>query len=252
MVVLMGVSLPAYALKFVYLSGHYLDQTRLAARGDSQVGSDIAPDDSGWATAMSVVNGGSADFILVGENSSYYTLSAQTKTDINNWLAAGGHVVWLGAHGGEVSKLNDNFGLSLTSGVMDASAAHIAFKTSNAIGTQYANGPAELATLNLTIFLHGIPAGDVRYEDPDAGTQGGVAVFEHKVGIGSLTYYGWDFCCGGTEAQIDAWYDVLHTGFLSCQGGDTDSDGLADTCDNCKYVANPSQADCDKNGVGDA
>jgi hypothetical protein len=247
LVVTTGVSLPAHALKFVYFSGHQLDTTRLTARGDSQVGNPINPDDNGWATAMATVSSGAAQFILVGENSSGYTLSATTKANINAWIAAGGHVVWLGAHGGEVAKLNENFGMSVTSGVIDSSASYTAPKTALAAGTQYANGPASLATLNLTIFLHNIPASDVRYEG-----SGGVAVFEHPIGAGSLTYYGWDFCCGGTPAQIDAWYDVLHTGFLACKGGDTDGDGYKDTCDNCPANANASQADIDADGIGDA
>jgi len=33
---------------------------------------------------------------------------------------------------------------------------------------------------------------------------------------------------------------------------DTDSDGIPDATDNCPNVANPTQADCDGNGVGDA
>jgi hypothetical protein len=33
---------------------------------------------------------------------------------------------------------------------------------------------------------------------------------------------------------------------------DFDGDGLPDTADNCPSVANPSQADCDDDGIGDA
>lgn len=32
---------------------------------------------------------------------------------------------------------------------------------------------------------------------------------------------------------------------------DTDNDGIVDSSDNCPYVANPDQADCDKDGSGD-
>jgi len=35
-------------------------------------------------------------------------------------------------------------------------------------------------------------------------------------------------------------------------GQDADGDGIPDASDNCPLVANPSQADCDANGVGDA
>jgi hypothetical protein len=33
---------------------------------------------------------------------------------------------------------------------------------------------------------------------------------------------------------------------------DTDADGVADTADNCPFVANPDQFDTDSDGVGDA
>ncbi len=35
-------------------------------------------------------------------------------------------------------------------------------------------------------------------------------------------------------------------------GPDSDGDGVADTDDNCTSVANPSQADCNSDGIGDA
>ncbi|MDG2291307.1 MAG: lamin tail domain-containing protein [Phycisphaerales bacterium] len=37
-----------------------------------------------------------------------------------------------------------------------------------------------------------------------------------------------------------------------CAAGDSDDDGISDTCDNCPDLANPDQADCDGNGIGDA
>jgi hypothetical protein len=33
---------------------------------------------------------------------------------------------------------------------------------------------------------------------------------------------------------------------------DSDGDGVADTSDNCPNIANPTQADCDNDGIGDA
>jgi hypothetical protein len=38
----------------------------------------------------------------------------------------------------------------------------------------------------------------------------------------------------------------------ACAGKDTDGDGVGDTCDNCPSVPNPSQADSNSNGQGDA
>ncbi len=38
----------------------------------------------------------------------------------------------------------------------------------------------------------------------------------------------------------------------NCATGDSDGDGIADTCDNCPDLANEDQADCDGDGIGDA
>ena len=38
----------------------------------------------------------------------------------------------------------------------------------------------------------------------------------------------------------------------SCQGGDTDGDGICNNTDNCPNVPNPLQVDWDGNGIGDA
>ena len=53
-------------------------------------------------------------------------------------------------------------------------------------------------------------------------------------GIGAITYLD----MGAFETQTD--------------GPDTDSDGIADACDNCPDAANADQADSDMDGVGDA
>lgn len=37
-----------------------------------------------------------------------------------------------------------------------------------------------------------------------------------------------------------------------CNAGDTDGDGITNTCDNCPDLANDDQADCDGDGIGDA
>jgi|GEM_PF-465947 len=55
-----------------------------------------------------------------------------------------------------------------------------------------------------------------------------------------------DGVTGATDQRV--------SGFTSAQAGpcDTDRDGIIDSVDNCKLVPNPSQADCNNNGIGEA
>jgi hypothetical protein len=45
---------------------------------------------------------------------------------------------------------------------------------------------------------------------------------------------------------------ALDPACLACGSADRDDDGVPDCSDNCPGVANPDQADCDQNGIGDA
>ena len=51
---------------------------------------------------------------------------------------------------------------------------------------------------------------------------------------------------GDVSGQLAAWLCAWENG-----QPDADLDGYADLCDNCPYVCNPRQRDCDQNGVGD-
>lgn len=48
------------------------------------------------------------------------------------------------------------------------------------------------------------------------------------------------------------WLDTDHDGIGNNADTDDDNDGVPDPSDNCPLVANPNQADADRNGVGDA
>jgi hypothetical protein len=72
---------------------------------------------------------------------------------------------------------------------------------------------------------------------------------------GVVRYWGW---CGDNACEtppgIGAWSSVAVGGYhtIAVAAVDTDGDGRPDSTDNCPTIANPTQADCNTNGVGDA
>jgi formylglycine-generating enzyme required for sulfatase activity len=67
-----------------------------------------------------------------------------------------------------------------------------------------------------------------------------------------------DYCRSSTRGNIDPVYRDYNLGFrvartpVASDFADTDADGVPDYRDNCVNIANPSQADCDNDGIGDA
>jgi hypothetical protein len=58
---------------------------------------------------------------------------------------------------------------------------------------------------------------------------------------------------GGCDSSLTSWDYVAYDTFGSTSApGDTDSDGVADTTDNCPLAANADQADADNDGIGNA
>lgn len=62
-------------------------------------------------------------------------------------------------------------------------------------------------------------------------------------------------CPDGTGSWVVGCYELIGDtpgATNDCASGDSDADGVSDTCDNCPDLANPDQSDCDGNGIGDA
>ena len=58
----------------------------------------------------------------------------------------------------------------------------------------------------------------------------------------------WEWCCPNPDTRL-----VIDDLYFAAIGaaGDIDGDGQPDVSDNCPAIANPTQADCNNNGVGD-
>ena len=60
--------------------------------------------------------------------------------------------------------------------------------------------------------------------------------------------YAWEYAASYQNATPDTDGD----GIYNCKDPDLDADGVLNGADNCPFVPNPSQADVDSNGIGDA
>ena len=95
-------------------------------------------------------------------------------------------------------------------------------------------------------------------EDAKSGVTAIAAGDSHSIALknGAVLAWGTDIACDIPSAA--------KSGIIAIEGGnactialkgdsnDVDGDGIPNTTDNCPSIANPTQADCDGNGVGDA
>jgi hypothetical protein len=212
----LAVALPASAsaARILYAdgSGHPLDATRLATFGGHTVvdppGVDgfAACSEGEWPTQLARTD---FDVLVVGEtapNQCFGTdpgdLSPATLAAIGDYVRNGRPIIILGAHGDENDFLNAIFGFSTTNAGEDGGETLSASLQPGATGTPFAGGPATLLGADLTEFLGSTP-GTAIYSGPE-----GTWVFATPFGSGSVTFLGWDFCCG-SDAAADDWYRVL-------------------------------------------
>jgi hypothetical protein len=188
----------------LYASGHPLDGGRLAAFGGHSLVTTFFPNDANWTAALGGAFG-PFDAIVVGENQGFAApLSPPTIAAIQTYVSSGGRILVVGGHGRESLTLNGFFGYgTATASFQCCQGTVIATAQAGVVGTSFDGGPAGLTNLNSTVLLSATP-GTTMY----AGA-GGVAVFVDSFGAGIVGYLGWDYCCGGSSAEVDAWYDVL-------------------------------------------
>jgi hypothetical protein len=196
----------ASAARILYASGHALDPTRLSTFGGNTV---VAPGEAGfdgcsdseWATALARTD---FDNLVVGESAAGCStpLSADTLTNIRNYVSGGKPIIFTGAHADEADFLNAIFGFSTTNVSNTSSETLVGTLQPSAAGTPFAGGPPTLTDLSATELLSGTP-GTTIYSGPE-----GTWAFTVPFGSGVVTYLAWDFCCG-TDAFRDDWYRVL-------------------------------------------
>jgi hypothetical protein len=203
----------ASAARVLYASGHPIDASRLATFGghtvvDPGVDGFDGCSDAEWATALSRTD---FDILVVGEDAARCgpPLSADTLTNIGNYVRGGKPIIISGAHSSEADFINAIFGFNTTA-VSDTENEGLTgtLQSNAAAGTLFADGPTTLTDPSETVLLSGTP-GTTLYSGPE-----GAWVFRANVGSGMVTYLAWDLCgepddCGNLPGDEDDWYRVL-------------------------------------------
>ncbi|EPX82357.1 hypothetical protein Salmuc_04082 [Salipiger mucosus DSM 16094] len=204
-VVLMPLAAQAATVSSFYDSS-YVDTSREALNIRSQattLGNSVSTftgtDQANWAAAMTGV-----DALLIPElERSALTLDSATRSDVADFVGSGGNLVVSASYANnEAALLNAIFGWSLTGG----SGSGAMQLQSAAAGTDFAGGPATLASLNGTydLLLSSLPSSATAiYADSNSAR-----VFSAEVGAGSVTFLAYDWYDTATDAD---WGAVLNT-----------------------------------------
>ena len=199
----------ANAARFLYTGGHGLDDPRVAALGHTYA--EFSADDAGWAAALAGTYG-PFSAILVGEDSGSTPLTLATTTAIASFVSGGGRVIIASDHNANAEFMNAVFGYSTTIAYGCEDADNVAgTRQAGAVGTSFAAGPAAVGNLSCTSALNSasVPASARKLYAGTFNAAPTTLAFAGGYGTGRLVWLGWDYCCGGSEAQNDDWYLVL-------------------------------------------
>lgn len=158
-------------------------------------------DDVTWSGVMA-----SANIIFIGQSAGLASLTATTRANLATWVNGGGVLI----------VLWDSESLTVVNGIMGASMTWTSPpccdsvpipKQSAAAGSTYDSSPATLPRLNDhgAIVASSIPATALNAYD----LAGVSYVMSANVGAGSVSFLSWDWCCGDTTADRDAWDNAL-------------------------------------------
>jgi hypothetical protein len=161
-----------------------------------------------------------------------------------------------GAPGWDVNPYRASTGSGMnffgsTGGGMVSAAAGVGSAINLAAGTSI--GATSNYSSSTATVVFGSAAGNWQY-----GSE--IIVGFRFVSSAGTTHYGWmRFRMGSqpatgnlvTRTVVDYAYESIAGGSIRLPFPDIDGDGIANNLDNCPTVANPTQADCDANGIGD-
>ena len=178
----------------------------LADRGKNQITSIDLTDQN----VQDVFNGDFGTFEAIVVSETIVDISPESYALFNQYVSDGGCFILTGSHESEDDFLNNAFGFSVSVVAVDDEEPYLI--QSGATGTAFAGGPGGLLSANATVSFSNTP-GAVIYSGIS-----GVAVFTDTFGLGTISAFGWDYCCTPPEDEdaILAWYEVVNRAFDQC------------------------------------
>jgi hypothetical protein len=170
--------------------------------GGSTATSFSGTDDVTWTSVLA-----SANIVFLGQSASTGSLSATTRTNIRNWVNAGGVLLVL-RDGANLTLLNDVLSASMVFNGSVACCDNVPIpRTPEAAASTYASAPATLPRLNDhgAIVASSIPTGALNAYA--LGTDS--YLMSAGFGAGSVSFLSWDWCCGDSPADRAAWDSAL-------------------------------------------
>ncbi|MGP6088227.1 VPLPA-CTERM sorting domain-containing protein [Antarctobacter jejuensis] len=151
------------------------------------------------STGYSAALASGVDFLIIEQDAE----DAAPIAALQSFMSAGGRIIQLGGSG-------SGFHNALLGGAISYTYSYDPSRTwakqAATAGTSFADDPASIAGLS---SYHSVTSGLPAAATVFYGGPGDEMVYSVNYGSGDFFYLGWDFCCGGTDAQANDWYAVL-------------------------------------------